>query len=515
MIRERDYIVLQKLGISENKLYMQLENFRKGFDAAKIVKPALVDDGIILLSDSKLKDYVELWNLNKEKYVIVKFVPASGAASRMFKELFEFREAYSPDKYADLMLRKDFGSIHYFFKHLDEFPFWNELRDKYAETNGVAIEEDLLRKNFVQILNFILDEKGLNFGFLPKGLIHFHRYASEVRKAFDEHFVEAAQYADSGNKAFLHFTVSPEHQNLFEQRVNLVKEHFQQTFGLHYMVGFSNQEHSTDTVAATPDNQIFRDEKGDMLFRPGGHGALIQNLNNIDADIIFIKNIDNVAPDHLKAKTIDYKKALAGLLIYFKEKIHYYIAQLEEVETLEDEMMEEIGLFLVQNLCILPSMQFKPQNRLERIRYLYNKLNRPIRVCGMVKNEGEPGGGPFWTENADGSVSLQIVESAQIDLKNQEVKEIFAASTHFNPVDIVCYVKDFEGIKFDLTQYVDPATGFIAEKSYAGRKLKAMELPGLWNGAMADWITIFMEVPIDSFTPVKTVQDLLRPQHKA
>ena len=515
ILNEKDQQLLKSYEITESKLSEQLANFKNGFEAAKLVKAATVDDGIIRLDNSLLQKYIDLWEQNKNEYKIIKFVPASGAASRMFKDLFEFKTSYKgeTEQYKQLSENKEFGSMYYFFKHLDEFPFWQKLKEKYVQ-NDACVEEDLVKKEFAKVLGFILDEKGLNFGFLPKGLIQFHQYPTEIRKAFDEHFVEAANYASSNNLANLHFTVSPEHQSLFEEQYAKVKEKFEKKYNISYNVNFSNQKHSTDTVAVTLENEIVRNENNEILFRPGGHGALIQNLNNIDSDIIFIKNIDNVGPDRLKELTTDYKKALAGILLFFKNKIHTYIEQLEQFETLEDCHMDEIGNFLEKNLCILPSQNFKPKNRLGRIKYLYKKLNRPIRVCGMVKNEGEPGGGPFWTENNDGTVSLQIIESAQMDIKDNNIAEIVNSATHFNPVDIVCYVKNYEGIKFDLNKYVDSKTGFIAEKTSGAKKLKAMELPGLWNGAMADWITIFMETPIESFTPVKTVQDLLREQHK-
>ena len=431
----------------------------------------------------------------------------------MFKSLFEFYDAYSSDHDPKLLENKNWGSMAYFFQHLKEFPFWNALKEK-MEQSGRNLENDLQAKNFDVILDFLLNDKGLNYGKLPKGLIHFHRYENEVRLAFDEHLVEAFYYASSNKTAHLHFTVSPEHEELFKSHLTLIKPKYENRYNLKFNVDFSNQLHKTDTLAVDENNQPFRDGHGEIVLRPGGHGALIENLNNIDSDIVFVKNIDNVTPDSLKDLGMKYKKVLAGVLLYYKDLIHKYIQKLQQVENLELTDLDEIGLFLQESLCIIPPEDFKPKKPVERIAYLFKKLNRPIRVCGMVKNEGEPGGGPFWVENPDKSASLHIVESAQIDTNQKEINDLVQLSTHFNPVDMVCYLKDYKNDKFNLLNFVDQNAVFIAEKSLNGKNLKALERPGLWNGAMADWITLFVEVPIDSFTPVKTVHDLLRKQHR-
>ena len=329
----------------------------------------------------------------------------------------------------------------------------------------------------------------------------------------EEHLVEGPLYAGGKNgQVNVHFTVSPEHRPLFEALVAKVAPKYEDKFGVKYSINFSEQKASTDTVAANPDNTPFRGKDGKILFRPGGHGALIENLNDLDADIIFIKNIDNVVPDRLKAETVEYKKLIAGVLVSKQKKAFEYLEILDSGKYTHTQL-EEIIRFLRDELsCRNPEL--KDLEDAELAIYLKKKLNRPMRVCGMVKNVGEPGGGPFLAYNQDGTISLQILESSQIDTNNSDYLKMFQNGTHFNPVDLVCAVKDYKGNKFDLTKYVDPQTGFISSKSKDGKELKALELPGLWNGAMSDWNTIFVEVPLGTFNPVKTVNDLLREQHQ-
>jgi hypothetical protein len=359
----------------------------------------------------------------------------------------------------------------------------------------------------------LLGEEGLSYGKLPKGLLKFHKYEDGARTPVEEHLVEGALYAGGKNgNVNVHFTVSPEHRPLFEALVAKVAPKYEKKFGVKYSVSFSEQKASTDTVAANPDNTPFRGKDGKILFRPGGHGALIENLNDLDADVIFIKNIDNVVPDRLKAETVEYKKLIAGVLVSKQKKAFQYLELLDSGKYTHAQL-EEIIRFLRDELCCR-NPELKDLEDAELAIYLKKKLNRPMRVCGMVKNVGEPGGGPFLAYNQDGTISLQILESSQIDKNNAEYLQMFQNGTHFNPVDLVCAVKDYKGNKFNLTKYVDSQTGFISSKSKDGKELKALELPGLWNGAMSDWNTIFVEVSLGTFNPVKTVNDLLRPQHQ-
>ncbi|MCF6342161.1 MAG: DUF4301 family protein, partial [Bacteroidales bacterium] len=380
--------------------------------------------------------------------------------------------------------------------------------------NGLDLEELVAKNNFIPVLEIFLTEKGLNYAGLPKGLLLFHDYPDGPRLAVEEHLVEAAHYAtDKNNKARIHLTVSTEHLERFKAAVAQKKKKYEAAFGVEFRIDFSDQKPSTDTIAVDPDNNPFRKEDGSLLFRPGGHGALIENLNDLKGEIIFIKNIDNILPDRLRETTYLYKKVIGGLLFRLQEKCFDALEVLEEGNPADSEM-EAIRQFAASELNIHIPPAYEGYEKMEKIDFLYNKLNRPLRVCGMVRNEGEPGGGPFWVEDENDDISLQIVEAAQIDLSKPSQKEIVDRSTHFNPVDLVCGLRDFKGQQFDLSRYVDSKTGLISIKSINGRALKAQELPGLWNGAMADWITVFVETPLITFNPVKTINDLLRPQHQ-
>lgn len=375
------------------------------------------------------------------------------------------------------------------------------------------IDELLSANQYKEVVKAMLDKEGLNYGALPKGLLKFHKYANGSRTPLEEHLVEGALYArEKDGTVNIHFTVSTEHRALFEALVNKVVPAYEKEFGVNYNVSFSEQKPSTDTVAANPDNTPFRTKDGDLLFRPGGHGALIENLNDIDADVVFIKNIDNVVPDRLKADTVRYKKLLAGVLVSLQQQVFAYLRKLDSGKYTMDELREMLQF--VQKKLFTKNPETKMLEDTELAIYLRKKLNRPMRVCGMVRNVGEPGGGPFLAYNADGTISLQILESSQIDMNDAEKKAMFEKGTHFNPVDLVCAVKDYQGNAFNLPQYVDPQTGFISHKSKDGKELKALELPGLWNGAMSDWSTVFVEVPLSTFNPVKTVNDLYREQHQ-
>lgn len=380
------------------------------------------------------------------------------------------------------------------------------------DNTGKTIDALLEERQYKAIVSNLLEAAGLNYGALPKGLLKFHRYADGVRTPLEEHLVEGALYAaGKSGEANVHFTVSTEHRQLFQQLVDAKVAEYEAKYGIRYHVSFSEQKPSTDTVAADMENKPFRD-KGKLLFRPGGHGALIENLNDLDADVVFIKNIDNVVPDRLKGDTVTYKKLLAGVLVTLQAKAFDYLRLLDGGHYSHDQL-EEIIRFVQRDLRCRRA-DLKQLEDADLVIYLRKKLNRPMRVCGMVKNVGEPGGGPFLAYNPDGTVSLQILESSQIDMKDPEKKAMFEQGTHFNPVDLVCAVRDYKGNKFNLLNYVDKATGFISYKSKGGKELKALELPGLWNGSMSDWNTVFVEVPLSTFNPVKTVNDLLREQHQ-
>ena len=403
--------------------------------------------------------------------------------------------------------------IKKFFDHVSEFAFFEDLNNVCLKNEGKDIASLVGDGCYKAVIDNLLNSKGLNYGKLPKGLLKFHKYDDGNRTPLEEHLVEGALYA-SGKDGIvnIHFTVSPEHRLLFEQLVADVSEKYEKKFNVKYNISFSEQKKSTDTVAATMDNEPFRTNDGKILFRPGGHGALIENLNEIDGDIVFIKNIDNVVPDRLKADTVTYKKLIAGVLTDIQIKIFQYLELLNSGEYTHAQL-EGIIRFMRDELGIR-NPDLKNLEDADLVIYMKNKLNRPIRVCGMVKNVGEPGGGPFLAYNDDGTISLQILESSQIDKSNDEYMKMFKNGTHFNPVDLVCSTKDYLGNKFNLPEFVDPKTGFISYKSKDGKELKALELPGLWNGAMSNWNTVFVEVPLSTFNPVKTVNDLLRDQHQ-
>ncbi len=512
-LTEKDLQFIKNKGITLEQIDEQIQNFKTGFPFLDIIKPATIGDGILRINESEKQNFISKYDKSLKNIQVAKFVPASGAASRMFKNLFEFVNNEDNETILSSQELKDkgFSFVFEFFKNLDKFAF-------YTDFVKILIEKqvDIEKTSIAAIIDLFLSAEGLNYGNLPKGLLKFHDYSEDSRTSMEEHWVEGALYAnDKDNVVHLYFTVSPEHKVLFKKLIDEKITSYEKKYGVKYQIDMTEQKPSTDTIAVDLNNEPFRKEDISLLFRPAGHGALIENLNEIDADLIFIKNIDNVVPDHLKNITVEYKKVLAGVLVHYQEKVFSYLHEMEKAGyDISDEKIDEIFEFTEKELCILASDRFQPENRAEQISLLLKRLNRPIRVCGMVKNEGEPGGGPFWATNPDGSVSLQIAESSQIDTKNTEKLEILNQATHFNPVDLVCGVKDFKGNKFNLTDFRDMETGFISEKSQDGKTLKAQELPGLWNGAMSDWITIFMEVPIETFNPVKTINDLLRTQHQ-
>lgn len=468
---------MEEHGLTPAALETQLKNFREGFPFLPVTRAASCGDGIRVLDAAGIEQAAARYDRAKESLRVVKFVPASGAATRMFKDLFEFvREGRRTAVVGELLANRR------------RFAFWPELR------TIVGDDADELRT----VENIVAE--GLRYGETPKGLVSFHRYGDEVRKAVEEHLVEGAQYAAAGGEVKIHFTVSPEHLTRFEALLAEKIPGYESRFGVKYRISFSVQDPSTDTLAVNPDCTPFRRADGRLLFRPAGHGALIGNLGKIDADIVFVKNIDNVTTDARRGDTVLYKKALAGVLLALQERIFEYLMALE----VPGAELEPIAAFIENELCVkLPKDYGTP--------LLRRVLNRPIRVCGMVRNEGEPGGGPFWVAGADGLETLQIAESNQIA---PEKRKLMSSATHFNPVDLVCSFRTSKGGRFDLREFVDPATGFISRKSDGGRELLAQELPGLWNGAMARWNTVFVEVPITTFSPVKVVTDLLRPEHQ-
>ena len=477
MFTRNDISQIEARGLSVAEVEKQIDNFRNGFPSLPVVRAASGGDGVRQLSEEELRSAEELYMSRAKEIKTIKFVPASGAATRMFKELFEY---VNDDKRTP--------GIDKLITNLEKFAFFAELA-KYLKPQ--IDDKDVVR-------NIIID--GLGYGSKPKGLVTFHAYKEGARKPVEEHLVEAALYASNGERAAIHFTVSPEHKAGFLSLLEERQSHYEKKYGIKYDVSFSEQSLATDTIAVNPDNTPFRNEDGTLLFRPAGHGALIDNLDKLDADIIFVKNIDNVTTDERKPDTITYKRVLAGELLRLQERSFELLRALERGE----DRYEEAKTFLRNELCCKLTEEASHD-------LIKESLDRPIRVCGMVKNEGEPGGGPFWVGDDKGREQLQIAESSQIA---KEDMHLMKEATHFNPVDLVCGVKRYDGTKYDLKQYTDPKTGFISSKSAGGRELRAQELPGLWNGAMANWNTIFVEVPISTFSPVKVVQDLLRPEHQ-
>ena len=481
MLTQQQKQQIAERGISEEIFNQQLTNFETGFPYLNIAGAATPKKGIKVLDESaQSQEQQTAANYNGS---ICKFVPASGAATRMFKDLFE-----AVDKLNNGEQLAEGSAADKFVKNISVFPFF--------DAKG--------------ILNLTLYPKALNYGSMPKGLIQFHKYENENRTPFEEHLLEGVKYAkDANGNVKMVVTVSVEHQAGFEELLDSVREKYEKRYNCKFNIEFTNQMPSTDIVAVDIENKPFEKEDSTLLFRPGGHGALLQNLNNIDADVLVIKNIDNVVKESLLSETVKWKQILIGRTIKLQEQVYAYLRKLDNSADVSDALLSEIIAFLDNEFCIQIPQSLKD----EKVALVKAKLNRPIRVCGMVKNEGEPGGGPYIINESDGTTSLQILEAAQIDKNNADAVAAMKGATHFNPVDLVCAVKDYKGNKFDLTKYTDPSTGFISEKSYQGKALKAQELPGLWNGAMSNWNTQFVEVPLVTFNPVKTVLDLLRPEH--
>lgn len=499
---QKDLDQIEKHGLSLEQIEKQMENFKRGFPFVNIEKPAIIGDGILKIADSEIQQYINNFEEGSKELCVVKFVPASGAATRMFKDLYDFKSSYDSKKNS----LEDFPKVKEVIENIEKFAFYNDLK-------AFGVDDLLANQKYLEVIELILDEKGLDYGQSPKAVIAFHKYNDEVRTSFEEHLVEAAEYCvNNKEEVNLHFTISENHKERFSALLERIQANYEKQYGCKYKIDFSVQKSSTDTIAVNRDNVPARDDKGLLIFRPSGHGALIENLNEIDADIIFIKNIDNVIHDKYKATTYKYKKSLGGILMTLRNKVFDYLQRLSS-DDLDNVNLSDIIEFCEKELAIQVKSEAEFENRQLYIDYLISILDRPIRICGMVKNESQPGGGPFWIRNSKGEVSLQIVESAQVNMKDELQKEMFNKATHFNPVDIVCSVKRFNGDKFDLTNFVDYETGFITEKTQKAQILKVQELPGLWNGSMSKWISIFVETPLETFTPVKIVNNLLDSGH--
>ncbi|MBO0933427.1 DUF4301 family protein [Fibrella aquatilis] len=500
MFTQADLDQIAAQGASVALVERQIQHFVDGFPFLHVIRAATIGDGMVHVPDDRLTRYIRQYDEQAGDLDLMKFVPASGAATRMFKSLFAALEGKS-DKATDQ-----------FFERLDDFAFYDDLKAALAK-DGLELDQLLTANDRHTVLTYLLTDKGLNYGSLPKGLLKFHNYADGPRTPVEEHLVEGAAYANADGQVRVHFTVSPEHRQHFETLINNELADYESWLGVDIQVSFSEQKKATDTISVNMDNTPFRNADNSLLFRPAGHGALIENLNDIDADIVFIKNVDNVVPDELKETTVTFKKVLATVLLDAQKQLFRFQELLAD-DSPSEGVLTEVDTFLRQTLCVTPPAGFENQSTADKLTYFRQKLDRPIRVCGMVKNVGEPGGGPFWAKNADGSVSLQVVESAQIDMDDASQKAIFEQATHFNPVDLVCSLKNRQGEKYHLPDFRDPLTGFVTQKSKDGKDLKAQELPGLWNGAMANWNTLFVEVPLITFNPVKTVNDLLRAEHQ-
>lgn len=515
---DEDLSQIKDHGLTVEEVQRHLKLFNRQPPYLKLLRPCAPKDGIRIVEREEIAVLTNTYAREALKGRCLKFVPSSGAASRMFTPLLRYlsrekevtRETIES---AALASQEDAKELLRFIDGTRKFAFFKDLKSLMSK-KGLSIETLMKRGEFTDIIRLLLGDEGLGYANLPKALLKFHRYTDSNRTAFEEHLVEAANYvSDQNRRSALHFTVSQEHIGAFGRIFKRLRPVYEQKYQVSFQVTFSTQKRSTDTLAVDPKNRPFRKKDGRLVFRPGGHGSLIENLNDLKGDIIFAKNIDNVVPDRLKPLTFEWKKILGGCLVGLQNQIFSYMKELSSGAK-DPSFLAEVEGFLRSELFLsLPAFGVNETPESKR-KSLMTKLDRPIRVCGMVKNEGEPGGGPFWVEGQDGEISCQIVETAQIDPDSKEQQETLASSTHFNPVDLVCGVSDWQGRAFDLRDYVDPNAVLISHKSQEGRELKALEHPGLWNGSMARWITLFVEVPLVTFNPVKTVNDLLRREHQ-
>lgn len=508
---------MSEIGIRPEEAARQIALFRNPPPYTRVLRPCRPGDGILSISVAEHASLLEHFDAAARRGRIAKFVPASGAATRMFKDLLAFLaepEGTEPS-----------SPVRTFFDNLPRFAFHEDLAAALG-ADGIDLDEAVRNGEYRLVLSSLLEKPGLGYADLPKGLLPFHRYPEGPRTPFAEHLVEAAAIArDDDGLCLLHFTVSLEHQDGFERLLDRVRPGLEERYDCRFEVTFSTQRHSTDTLAVDPQNQPFRQDDGTLLFRPGGHGSLIDNLRDLGRegwDVVLLKNIDNVVPDGRKPVVHLWKRLLGGCLLTVREGAFSHLDRLEALDGMKgkgeaeaaEPVLREAADFVEKELCRPLPSGFTEADPRERRRFLMEVLDRPIRVCGVVRNQGEPGGGPFWVESPAGGISPQIVETSQIDPKDPGQQAILKASTHFNPVDVACGLRDRHGRPYDLQRFVDPATVFISEKSHEGRPLKALERPGLWNGAMAGWNTVFVEVPDATFAPVKTVLDLLRPEHQ-
>jgi len=511
---DKDIQQIENKGLTIEKVNAQITLFEEGIPFVDLQEAANINNGIFKITAEQELLAIDFFESKRNTISILKFVPASGAATRMFKFLFQFLKDYnaSQESVNAYINRNKASELYLFLVGLEKFPFYKTVlgKTKALVSNFDSLSENEQKFEFIKTM---LDEDKLNYGFSPKGLLPFHQYKDHVSSAFEEHLFESALYTSSNNEAHLHFTISEIHKHIFDAEFKRIQDIVESKTNTKFNISFSYQCQSTDTIAVTPENDPFREKEGSLLFRPSGHGALLSNLNALDADLIFIKNIDNIVVFKFENEVAEHKKMLGGILLELQEQAFAYLEQLEANNLTENELVT-IAEFLTNKMNVVISNEFEKYSKNYQVAYLKEKLNRPIRVCGMVKNEGEPGGGPFWVKDESGNISLQIVESAQIDKKNKVQKGILKNATHFNPVDLVCGTKNYKGEKFNLQNYIDHKTAFISTKTKSGKELQALELPGLWNGSMAHWNTIFVEVPLITFNPVKTVTDLLKATHQ-
>ncbi len=512
MFSKKDIKFLSSKAIDPQRLEEQVETIKAGKKFVKTVRAATIEDGIQRATQEIINQYVDLFEAEGQKLRLAKFVPASGAATRMFKRLIQLRDSYkgSSDEFIKVSADKDFYGLRNTFDNIEKFAFYPELFKGFFR-RGQSMDKIMRKNEYDKVAKNILNPRGLNYAEMPKALILFHKYPGHTRTAFEEHLVEGMMYCRSeDDDVNLHFTIQEEHEKLFEKRFKHATKNFLKDADVNFNIGFSEQSESTSSIALNEKGNLLRGNKRELVLRPGGHGALLENLNQLDCDVIFIKNIDNVAPDTIKHETVRYKKFLGGYLIDIRNRVFEVLEQLDNADKITDEKWNEILDFVKE---IMPHSTFC-DNREKAIVELKYALNRPIRVCGMVENTSEPGGGPFWVKRENGNECLEILEKNQIDLEDEKQKEIFDLSTHFNPVDLVCSIRDYKGEKFNLLNYRDENAGLVVEKSWEGQNITSYELPGLWNGGMSKWLSIFIEVPQITFNPVKELNDLLRVQHQ-
>ena len=519
LFTQADLEQMKELGITEDKAGRQLAILAKGQRWAALVRPCTPGDGIVKVDPEDQERFISRWQGGADEGRLSAFVPASGAATRMFAFLQHIRnevDKVTLDRTAEIFGRAsgDYREFRVFVRSLEKFAFLEPLAEVMGKA-GISLQEKLQLGVYNDILDFLLEPQGLNYSSLPKGLIPFHRYGDHYRTAMEEHLVEWVHTVrDLKQLCRIHFTVAPENQGEVEAHGREAAAKYSEHLGVKYELSFSIQSPASNTLAVDLENNPFRKPDGSLLFRPGGHGALLQNLNQLKGDIVLIKNIDNVVTDERRDLVVLHQRILTGMLLKVQDEIYNYLTLLSS-GSFDAGDLQEVLDFVVQRLNPSVGEHLRTWGEEEKVAGIFRLLNRPLRVCGMVVNRGEPGGGPFWVKDASGRLSLQVVEQAEINRKSPEQVAILKASTHFSPVQIVCGLRDFQGQPFDLNCFADPEAVFVSRKTEEGKELKALELPGLWNGGMAHWNTIFVEVPEETFNPVKTINDLLRPGHRS